>query len=401
MLCLLAGWVIIGSLTLIGWRRERTRLELWVWSLGFSIGAVGVLLLALRGIAPALWSIGFGNALVSIGVGYVWQGFRAFDGRRVFHVPVVMTGVLWMAAYLGSPAFAADINARIVLSSLLLGIQLGWLTYDIWSGYRQEPLPTRPVLAVLIGIYALLNLCRVPLSFIFPVQEMGSTTGSIWYGLLTFLLHIVSLLSGIGIFSLSRERVMLQYKIASETDALTGILNRRAFMKRLEHELPRGGFLVLMDVDHFKKINDTFGHMGGDTVLAGLTSHVRSQLPPDTNFCRFGGEEFALFLKDCSRQTAWEFCENLRLSLEQTVFRWQDKTIRATVSIGVRRAASGGADMEAVVLGADRALYAAKNAGRNRVVLCDDRPLDDMHLDNQASSSFVADVALETDKHVA
>jgi diguanylate cyclase (GGDEF)-like protein len=372
MLCLLAGWVIIGLLTFLSWLRERERVELGIWSLGLCIGAFGVLFLGLRGLVSDLWSVGVGNAFVSIGIGYLWQGFRAFDGQRVYHLPVLGLGLLWAIAYLWLPGFAGDVNARIILSSLILSFELGMMAITIQKGNKREPLPTRPLLSVLLTIYGTVTFFRIPLSILFPAKEINSVTVSIWFGPLTFMLHIISLMCGFGIFSLGRERLLLEYKRASETDMLTGILNRRAFMDRLNGAIAQGGLLILADIDYFKRINDTFGHAGGDAVLAGFARTVETQLSDGMIFGRFGGEEFALFLPGNWQQNGFDFCEHLRQTVENSMFQWRDKVIQATISIGAHCVPPHGGDAENLLVTVDNALYTAKESGRNRVVLFDE-----------------------------
>lgn len=373
MLCLLAGWGIVGLLTFVNWRRERERTELGIWSLGFGVGATGVLLLGLRGLLADLWTIGAGNALVFVGVGYLWQGFRAFDGKTVHHFPVLGMAVGWMIAYLGIPGFAQNVNARIILSSLILASALLMMALSIRRGNETEPLPTRPVLTVMLLIYCTITIGRVPPSIFFPVHEVNGVTVSLWFGPLTFMLHIISLLCGFGIFSLSRERLLLEYKRASETDMLTGILNRRAFMERLNGAFGQGGLLILADIDYFKRINDTFGHGGGDVALVGFVRTVETQLSDNMIFGRFGGEEFALFVPGNLSQTGFDFCENLRKTVELSQYQWRDKTIQTTVSIGAYCVPPNSNNLENALVAVDSALYAAKHSGRNRVVLFDER----------------------------
>ncbi|THF52198.1 GGDEF domain-containing protein [Allorhizobium terrae] len=372
MLCLLAGWAIIGLLTFVNWRREPERNELGLWSLGLGIGAFGVLLLGFRGILPNAWSLGVGNGLVFIGVGYIWQGFRAFDAKRVHHFHVFALAGTWFVAYFGFPPFAKDVNARIILSSLILSFELGMVALTVKKGNDTEPLPTRPVLYVLLAVYCLATLCRIPSSIVFPVEEINDVSVSLWYGPMTFMLNIISLLCGFGIFSLSRERLLLQYKHASETDMLTGILNRRAFVDRLKGTIAQGGLLILADIDYFKRVNDTFGHGGGDAVLVGFARVVEKPLARDMIFGRFGGEEFALFLPGNWSQSGFEFCENLRKTVEASAFQWHDKTIKTTVSIGAHCVPPQCSDLESALMAVDHALYAAKHSGRNCVILYDD-----------------------------
>lgn len=156
-------------------------------------------------------------------------------------------------------------------------------------------------------------------------------------------------------------------------DPLTGIMNRRAFVERLSSELERardhGGALsfMLLDVDHFKAINDTHGHKAGDRVLEEMGRLIPSVLPPKAAVARWGGEEFVVFLPGLTRSEALLVAERLRGAVEQREIQ-TDKglSLSVTVSIGVADMLRG-EPLESLVERADHAMYSAKVSGRNQV----------------------------------
>lgn len=159
---------------------------------------------------------------------------------------------------------------------------------------------------------------------------------------------------------------------ASTTDALTGIANRRHLLQRLEEELAaaraqaRPLSIVLFDIDHFKRVNDTHGHLTGDAVLERCTRRVQTLCTDDALLGRFGGEEFMLILPDTSAASALAFADRVRRTLAAP----GGDGPRVTASLGVAcSSAYPDASMEAFIEAADRALYRAKSDGRNRVVL--------------------------------
>lgn len=166
-------------------------------------------------------------------------------------------------------------------------------------------------------------------------------------------------------------------------DPLTRVLNRGSFMRRLEEELSlcqrQGGecSLILFDIDHFKGVNDTWGHPAGDAVLAGLATRVRGALRLEDVFGRLGGEEFGLLLRRMEMAGTLVVAEKLLESVRATTFAVptpqgsQELTI--TVSLGVT-AWTKGMDANALVATADEALYQAKSEGRNRCVVAPSRP---------------------------
>ncbi|MBX5483437.1 MAG: GGDEF domain-containing protein [Myxococcaceae bacterium] len=161
----------------------------------------------------------------------------------------------------------------------------------------------------------------------------------------------------------------------SITDSLTRAFNRQYLYQRLPDELDRcrrfGDPLsvVLFDVDHFKQFNDTWGHAAGDFVLKELARRVNLTVREIDGLVRYGGEEFLLLLPKTGREGAAELAERVRRAVESASFRWGEQSLQVTVSLGV--AALGGAQDsdEQLLRRADEALYAAKQAGRNRVVI--------------------------------
>jgi diguanylate cyclase (GGDEF)-like protein len=155
-------------------------------------------------------------------------------------------------------------------------------------------------------------------------------------------------------------------------DPLTGLLNRRALMEALEGELARalryGGelSLVLLDVDHFKSINDRFGHSAGDEVLRRLGDVLGHSVRCVDAVGRYGGEEFMLVLPQTPLRGAQVFAEALRLRIAQVVFESVPETV--TVSVGIAGLDPNAGSAKALIDAADRALYRAKRSGRNRVV---------------------------------
>ena len=169
------------------------------------------------------------------------------------------------------------------------------------------------------------------------------------------------------------QRVRLQ--AMATTDGLTGLFNRRAFRNRLRDEAERASryghplTLVMIDIDHFKRVNDTYGHPAGDAVLTQMGSLLR-RLSRGIDFAaRYGGEELALLCPETGSRDALGLAERIRQSVEGHAFALPDgSTLSVTVSLGVATQIIGGApDETALVDAADRALYAAKAGGRNRV----------------------------------
>ncbi|MBI3270424.1 MAG: sensor domain-containing diguanylate cyclase [Planctomycetes bacterium] len=164
----------------------------------------------------------------------------------------------------------------------------------------------------------------------------------------------------------------------SVTDGLTGAYNHKFLLKRLREETSaarrhrRAFSLAMIDVDHFKKINDTWGHPTGDRILIELTALVKRNMRLPDLLARYGGEEFSLVLPDTPKAGAVTIAERLRSSVERHVFVMPDGKHRLTVSIGVAEHPTDADDRDGLVARADQALYVAKREGRNRVVAAED-----------------------------
>ncbi len=171
------------------------------------------------------------------------------------------------------------------------------------------------------------------------------------------------------------QHAMLQHLYnASVTDSLTGAFNREYFDSRLEAELAyvrRHGVelgLFMIDVDHFKLVNDQYGHQAGDAVLVALAKVVRMTLRSEDVFCRYGGEEFVAILRTTELTVSSIVAERVRIAIEAMVVEHAGRRIPVTASLGVATAAEcANADAAELIGLADRRLYAAKHAGRNRI----------------------------------
>ena len=156
------------------------------------------------------------------------------------------------------------------------------------------------------------------------------------------------------------------------TDGLTDLANRKQLDALLAEEIPRARrhgrdlSVLLLDIDHFKSINDTHGHLTGDSVLRGLAGIMQRRLRPSDRLGRYGGEEFCVILPETSRQNAAKIGEDLRSLVEAHAFVAEDKNIRVTISVGVGSLEEG-MTMDELYRRADEKLYQAKRSGRNKV----------------------------------
>ncbi len=180
---------------------------------------------------------------------------------------------------------------------------------------------------------------------------------------------IFKFLSGGNIERAYHEEI---YRLTT-VDGLTQIYNKRYFMETLEREIARSNryrrelSLVMFDIDHFKKINDTYGHLAGDYVLKVLASTIKGKIRREDLFARYGGEEFSIVLPEIDGYNAHQFAEKIRHIVEASEFTFEATKIPVTVSMGVATLDPETSDAGSIIKRADELLYDAKKAGRNCV----------------------------------
>jgi diguanylate cyclase (GGDEF)-like protein len=181
---------------------------------------------------------------------------------------------------------------------------------------------------------------------------------------------IFKFLSGNNIENAYHEEI---YRLTT-IDGLTQIYNKRYFLETLERELGRAQryrrdlSLIMFDLDNFKKINDTYGHLAGDHVLKQLASVIKSRIRREDIMARYGGEEFAIILPEIDNFNSVQFAEKIRRLIEKAAFKFEETEIPVTISIGVVTYHQEMSDAIEFIKLADEKLYLAKAQGRNRVV---------------------------------
>lgn len=370
LVCTFLSTLVVAVFLTQHWFAGRGPLAAGYWCVAMWVGSAASVLLCLRGIAPAGLSIGLGNALAALGYSLTWAGFRAFDERRVSRLAVAAGPVAWTVAYLFSDTFAGDMNLRIILMSAVVTAYSLAMAAELIRGRKLEALPSRSVIAVLLATHAAFYALRIPFTILAPVSENGGSAVSPWFSIFALEIFLHTLIVAVSILILLKERSEFVFRQAARSDALTGVLNRGAFMEEARRALgrrPQGGVLMLLDLDHFKSVNDTYGHQAGDKVLRRFTAAVTARLQGEMVFGRFGGEEFALFSPVHDLDGAVAFANELRLDTASLSIGHYGTLISVNVSIGVASALLSAGDMDNLIASADFALYRAKAEGRDRV----------------------------------
>ncbi|MEW9671911.1 GGDEF domain-containing protein [Ammoniphilus sp. 3BR4] len=178
----------------------------------------------------------------------------------------------------------------------------------------------------------------------------------------------------IGYFRIKYDRLLEKVKQMTLIDSLTGLYNRRYFELYLEKSLPlikrnnRPFLLVLLDIDHFKKVNDAYGHLCGDEALKHIADTIKKKVRETDVFVRLGGEEFALLMPETNLEEGEIVAERIRESILKTEFMYKNTCVPLSISLGL--SIYKGEKVDEFLEKTDQALYQAKNKGRNQLVVC-------------------------------
>lgn len=371
-----AALVFLGCALLYFWNRDRRSAWLLWWSLPFIVGGVSAL-----GYVRPNWdgdylTIGLGNAARIEALVLLWQGARVFEGRKPTWLAIVLIPAAWLLLTL-VPEFLRSMPFRIVGVSAAHVVLCGLTIWELWRG-RAEKLASRyPAMACFVSFATLMSI-RIAGVGVLPFPMGSQPLDPVWLGAFNLIVFAHCFFLGLLLIALTKERLELQQRNIALVDPLTGLMNRRAFMGHVERNTLRRGMaaeptaVLVLDLDHFKDVNDRHGHDVGDRVLASFAEVAAASVRPSDLLYRLGGEEFCFVLPDTGLQSALRVAERVRKAFAAHAYVAVDGTpISATVSIGIATADHAGFDLEVLLAAADAALYEAKSRGRNRVVVAD------------------------------
>jgi diguanylate cyclase (GGDEF)-like protein len=363
---------ILGLLLLFVWAQNTAIHAVAWWGFAHLLRAASVALFGLYGSVSDLISIDLANALLFTAFGLTFTGARIFDHRRPRLVLLFGGAIVWLALS-RLPGFAGSFNARVLLSA---GIVTGytWATaYEFWRG-RAEPLVSRWPAIFLLFAHGALYLLRTPLAAMLPWLPAGNQVfASVWLTVLSFEALLFTIAIAFILLAMAKERTEHGHKTAALIDPLTGLANRRAYLQDGEAQLsrqandPRPTAVMLLDLDHFKSINDRFGHAVGDRVLEIFADVASGSIRRMDLFGRLGGEEFAALLINTTRERAQVVAEEIRSGFAAAAREIDGRPVESTVSIGIVVSHDAVLDLSVLLAQADHALYRAKDNGRNRV----------------------------------
>jgi diguanylate cyclase (GGDEF)-like protein len=365
---------MLGAMLLFFSRQEKIPALKW-WGTAYLLGACSVALWTLVGNALGeMFSLAL-NAVGFVACGMVWNASRVFHGRKPNLPGLVLGAIAWVAAVM---TLAPEASAmRMTIGAGIVAVYAALTATELWSERRKAQQRRWPAFAVpvLHGFVLMLPILLGDL-----LHAHGDIfAGSIWVTVFSVELVLYAVGTVFVIFMLVSERTVTAHKTAASMDPLTGMFNRRGFAEAtsrvIEREANAGRPVTVMifDIDHFKSINDRFGHPAGDEILKLFATVVVNSLRITDLSGRVGGEEFAALLP-CSLEEGVIAAERVREAFERSGIVDETGPVDTTVSIGVAGGPAG-TELEVLLAAADTALYQAKRGGRNRVEAAEELPL--------------------------
>ena len=362
---------LLGIFLFVLWIQDRSIRALGYWAAAYLLGGFAI---ALWIASPELLPVGgaeIASALLFICCGLIWSGARNFHGRQVMPLAAIGGAIVWLIAS-QIPQFLDWGSTRVVISSLIITAYAVMTAIEL-RRERRKPQSKKAdkVRAVLIPVlHGAIFLSPILTTTLFT--NAGPVFNAGWFPLFALLTLLYVVGTAFIVVVMAKEHSALLHKTAAVTDHLTGLFNRRGFFEAADkliaaHRKSGEAITVMMfDLDHFKSINDRFGHDLGDKALQVFAATASVNMRAYDVIGRMGGEEFAAILPG-GADTAVLVGERVRAAFENEGAEISNHVMNATVSIGVAEAWADMASVPALLSRADRALYAAKAAGRNRV----------------------------------
>jgi diguanylate cyclase (GGDEF)-like protein len=365
---------MLGAMLLFFGKQEEIPALKW-WGTAYLLGAASVALWTVAShVLGEVLSLAL-NAVGFVACGMVWNASRVFHGRKPNLPGLVLGALAWIAAAVTLSPEA--IAMRLTIGAGIVAVYAALTATELWSERRRTLQGRWPAILVPV-MHGFVLMLPILLGDLFHPQD-GKFAGSIWVTMFAVELVLYAVGTVFLIFMLVSERTVTAHKTAASMDPLTGMFNRRGFAEAtsrvIEREAKAGRPVTVMifDIDHFKSINDRFGHPAGDEILKLFATIVLNTLRISDLSGRIGGEEFAALLP-CSLDEAVLAAERVREAFEASGIVDDTGPVDTTVSIGVAGGPAG-TELEVLLAAADTALYQAKRGGRNRVETAEELPL--------------------------
>lgn len=367
--------LLAGLLALAGLHAGNIRgVRLWALaSLCYSLASF----IAFADLTPTRsgWMIVLGVVLVMAGSSLQFSGIQAFKEERIdWRMPLLVVGVAVVLS-VWFTILHPDTNARAIANSLAFALINASCARALLIRIEQPLRTAYWFTGVSFAVLAAASLFRAATIFQSPPDTFVGLSSQLPFIPARFLASsLIFMCVTFGFVLMLNYRLITDMQKIALRDGLTGALNRRSLEEeaiRLQARCNRTGetlAIMMIDVDHFKSINDHCGHPVGDKVLQRLTAVAQASIRRDDYFARYGGEEFCILLPSTSEEKARVLADRLRQVYAALTMEFGGAVLHSTISIGVADSNHVGLEFHALVTAADQAMYHAKQAGRNRVV---------------------------------
>jgi diguanylate cyclase (GGDEF)-like protein len=359
---------LLGLFLIIDWLQQRNVRALAWWGSAYLIGAsamaLGTLPTPLIKLPPQV-----PGALTFLACGMIWNGVRLFQGRRVLPFATFIGAAVWLGLA-QIPGVMEDGNGAI-LGAVIVPVYTFFIAVELWRERRRTRY-SRAAAIVVPCLHAGIFLVPLAMRAFLPDGHNAA-----WLTVFTLETILYAVGTAFIVMLMVKDHHVHVYRTAACTDHLTSLLNRRAFIENAvtlcAQQAKRGEpvAMLMFDLDHFKSINDQFGHAVGDDALRLFGQVVRASTRVDDIIGRFGGEEFIAVVPG-GIESASKIAERVRAGFEAAGATIATHTVGATVSIGAAISYDPVTAIDSLIARADAALYRAKHDGRNRIYIAEE-----------------------------
>jgi len=372
LLVLIISHGLSTAIIYLNWRTSPDVPGVQQWVAGRILVTIGLGVLLSRVGVPLAVSVLVGNGLLFWGFYTVWLGSRRFLGAPPFNPLPYYCGIaLFLAAFAFFTLVEDSFQTRTVLSSAYAALYSAFYVALLLRYNRRNLLTVKVFLLVMGGHGVVHAALAVGAPFLTaPGTLLG---GSRTFQVYLFEALILSVASGCLYIAMTAEYLQNNLRQQADFDPLTRTVNRRAFRALAERAVerrkrrPDAMALMMLDLDHFKSVNDTYGHVMGDEVLCQIAAAISRSVRDGDVVCRYGGEEFVVLCPGAARSDADGIAQRILEDVEGLCFPYANGAFALTVSIGLAAFPGDGCDLDALIAAADEALYRAKANGRNPI----------------------------------
>lgn len=355
------------AITLMGsWLTRRVETFLLTCTIGLALVIAGILTYSAYVSRPQMATMIVADIFFSLGFSVIWSAGYQFRTHRLSRMRFAAGSFAGITLTVLPMVIGYD-GLAFMLENSVIAVLLFATAYEYWLGRAEAPAP----LYGLSALYSLTGLTFVLCAAVL-ISDGRLVVGKApenWAENISIIICIAAM-TGIGALSLALHqwRQAAMHRSEALTDPLTRLMNRRALFEIYGNRAFTPVMAaVIFDIDHFKAVNDDHGHAAGDGMLKLFAGELTANLRGSDVVARLGGEEFALVLENVMPGRAEQIADRIRESFAARQLTFEGKALKCTVSAGIAFGSAGGLDLDGILHAADRALYAAKRNGRNRV----------------------------------